>query len=66
MPQLEGSTTKIYNYVLGRFGEKKQIKKKETGNSCQLRCQSLRKKKEKEQDINLDGKTKVKEAMGKK
>ena len=27
MPQLEGSTTKIYNYVLGEFGEKKQEKK---------------------------------------
>ena len=26
MPQLEGPTTKIYNYVLGRFGEKKQKK----------------------------------------
>ena len=24
MPQLEGPTTKIYNYILGRFGEKKQ------------------------------------------
>ena len=24
MPQLEGPTTKIYNYVLGGFGEKKQ------------------------------------------
>ena len=23
MPQLEGATTKIYNYVLGGFGEKK-------------------------------------------
>ena len=29
MPQLEGLTTKIYNYVLGGFGEKKQEKKKE-------------------------------------
>ena len=28
MPQLEGPTTKIYNYVLGGFGEKKQKKKK--------------------------------------
>ena len=28
MPQLEGPTTKkIYNYVLGGFGEKKQKKK---------------------------------------
>ena len=29
MPQLEGPTTKIYNYVLGGLGEKKQEKKKE-------------------------------------
>ena len=28
MPQLEGPTTKIYNYVLGGFGEKKQKRKK--------------------------------------
>ena len=27
MPQLEGPTTKIYNYVLGGFGERKQKKK---------------------------------------
>ena len=31
MPQLEGPTTKIYNYVLGAFGGKKQKKK---GNIC--------------------------------
>ena len=29
MPQLEGPTTKIYNYVLKGFGEKKQGEKKE-------------------------------------
>ena len=29
MQQLEGPTTKIYNYVLGGFGEKKQEKKKD-------------------------------------
>ncbi|GAA9114212.1 hypothetical protein BTM330_15590 [Helicobacter pylori] len=29
MPHLEGPTTKIYNYVLGEFGDKKQEKKKE-------------------------------------
>ena len=29
MEQLEGPTTRIYNYVLGGFGEKKQKKKKE-------------------------------------
>ena len=28
VPQLEGPTTKIYNYVLGGFGEKKQKEKK--------------------------------------
>ena len=28
MPQLEGPTTKIHNYVLGGFGEKKQKKKR--------------------------------------
>ena len=28
MPQLEGPTTKIYNYVPGHFGEKKQKEKK--------------------------------------
>ena len=28
MPQLEGPITKIYNYLLGGFGEKKQGKKK--------------------------------------
>ena len=33
-PQLEGPTAKIYNYVLGGFGEKKQGKKKKIGNSC--------------------------------
>ena len=30
MPQLEGPTTKIYNYVLGVFGEKKAGIKKKT------------------------------------
>ena len=36
MPQLEGPTTeKIYNYILGTVGEKKQEKKKKKiGNSC--------------------------------
>ena len=28
MPQLEGLTTKIYNYELGGLGEKKQAAKK--------------------------------------
>ena len=26
MPQLEGHTTKIYNYILGGFGEKEKYK----------------------------------------
>ena len=29
MPQLEGPTTKKYNYILGEFGEKKVGKKKD-------------------------------------
>ena len=29
MPQLEEATTKIYNYILGRFGEKKAGKKED-------------------------------------
>ena len=29
IPQLEGPTIKIYNYVLGGFGEKEQKQKKE-------------------------------------
>ena len=48
MPQPEGPTTRIYNYALGGFGEKKKKKKKEEkkkiGNRCQLRCQSLKTK----------------------
>ena len=31
--QLEGPITRIYNYVLGGFGEKKEEKKK-IGNRC--------------------------------
>ena len=31
MPQLEGPTIKIYNYILGGFGEKKQGEKKPVG-----------------------------------
>ena len=33
MPQLEGPTTKIYNYVMGGVGGEKAEKKK-IGNSC--------------------------------
>ena len=29
VPQLEGPTTKIYNYILGRWGEKQGGKKKD-------------------------------------
>ena len=32
----EGPTTRIYNYVLGGFGEKKK-KKRKIGNRCELR-----------------------------
>ena len=34
MPQLEGPTTEICNYVLGELREKKQGEKKNIGNSC--------------------------------
>ena len=35
MPQLEGPIARIYNYVLGGFGEKmKKKKKKKIGNRC--------------------------------
>ena len=34
MPQLEGRTTKIYNYVLGGFGEKKETYKIEKRNKA--------------------------------
>ena len=47
MPQLEGPTTRIYNYVPGGFGEKK---KKKISNRCQLRGQSLKKKKRQSQN----------------
>ena len=29
IPQLQGPTTRIYNYILGDFGEKKEKKKKD-------------------------------------
>ena len=47
MPQLEGPTTRIYNYVLGGFGEEKKEKKKDRkiGNRYSLRCQPLTKTK---------------------
>ena len=32
MPQLEGPTTKTYNYVLGGFGERKQEKNTKLSN----------------------------------
>ena len=43
--QPEGPTTRIYNYVLGSFGEKKKKEERKIGNRCQLRCQSLGEKK---------------------
>lgn len=47
----EGVTTKIYNYVLRGFREKKK-KKKNTGNRCWLRGQSLKKFKKKKKNPN--------------
>ena len=44
MPQLEGLTTKIYNYVLGGFGEKK-LKKKEDWQQLLAQVPSFKKKK---------------------
>ena len=41
IPQLEGSTTKIYTYIVGRFRGKKQKKKKRL--ATVVRCQSLNK-----------------------
>ena len=38
MPQLEGPTTEIYNYVLGGFGEKKQKKKRKKKFKKSLLC----------------------------
>ena len=51
MPQLEGSTTKIYNYVPEGFGEKKQKKKKEDWQ--QFSSGANLKKKEKKKKIAL-------------
>ena len=36
--QPEALTTRIYDYVLGGFGEEKKKKKKKIGNRCLLRC----------------------------
>ena len=45
MPQLEGLTTKIYNYVLGGLGEKKQKKKcKEIPQKAKLKDRNSREK----------------------
>ena len=41
--QPEALTTRIHNYVLGAFWEKNKEKKKKIGNSCYLRCESLKK-----------------------
>ena len=40
-----GPTIRICNYILRGFEEKKEEQKKKIGNRCQLRCQSLKKKK---------------------
>ena len=42
MPQLEGPTTKIYDYVLGGFGEKKKKRKKENSTLCGRRSLQAR------------------------
>ena len=41
VPQLEGPTTRIYNYVLGGFGEKKQTEKKKELSKGNLVLQDL-------------------------
>ena len=48
MPQLEGFTTKIYNYVLGGFGEKKAEKKKEDWQQLLAQVPIFKKKRKKE------------------
>ena len=50
MPQLEGPTTKIYNYALGGFGEKKQGKKKKIGNSLLAQVLVFKKKRKERVD----------------
>ena len=52
MPQVEGPTTKIHNYVPGGFGEEKQKKKKDWQ---QLLAQAANLKKEKEKIILKSG-----------
>ena len=44
MPQLEGLTAKIYNYVLGGFGEKKEGAKKEDWQQLLAQVPILKKK----------------------
>ena len=45
MPELGGPTTKIYSYVLGRFGEKKQKRKKEDWQQLLAQVPIFKKKK---------------------
>ena len=45
MPQLEGPTTKTYNYVLGGFGEKKKEKKIKDWQQLLVQVPILKKKK---------------------
>ena len=55
MEQLEGSTTKIYNYVLGGFLEKKQ-EKKEDWQQLLAQMPILKKKKTERKNKGLGGK----------
>ena len=56
MPQVEGPTTKIYNYVLGGFGEKKQGKKRRLETVVSSSA-NLKKKKKKENRVYHSGST---------
>ena len=53
MPQLEGPTTKIYNYVLGGFGEgkKKQEKKEKDWQQLLAQVPIFKKKKTKNKTL---------------
>ena len=56
VPQLEGPTTKIYNYVPGGFGEKKkENKKKKKKIDNRLAQVPIFKKKKKRMDIEVSG-----------
>ena len=64
MPQL-GPTTKIYNYVLGGFGEKKRKIKKEDWQQLLAQVPIFKKKRKVKIDIVLEGeREKGKRMMG--